>query len=184
MTSSRPLTLTLAGVAALTLALGLTGCSLGSLAGGSAGSTAGTTAGASAATTAGASAAPSSAGGAAAAFDACTLVSAADAATLTGYPLTGATPSTIADGQDQCVYGDSSGAGVTVIVYQPGSGVTFAMLKDISGGSDIQGIGDKASVGGIELDVQAGTHLIAVQGGLDIATSGPPLAKALIAALH
>jgi hypothetical protein len=184
MNSSRALPLALAGTASLTLALSPTGCSLGSSAGGSAGSTAGTAAGSTTGATSGASTAANFGAGSTAELDACTLVSAADAATLTGYPLTDATPSTIADGQDQCVYADSSGAGVTVIVYQQDSGVTLAMLKDISGGSDIQGIGDKASVGGIELDVQAGTHLIAVQGGLDIATSGPPLAKALIAALH
>lgn len=166
-------------VSVAVLALGLTGCSTGQL----------TNAG-SGIPGSGAPSAPAnggSGGTAPADIDACSLVAASQAATLTGKPFTQAITSKIATGQDQCKYSDATGDSMTVIVYQGTSGVTWNMMKDVLSNSStptsVSGLGDAAMVGAIELDVQAGKHLIAVQGGMDIATSGPPLAKAFVAAL-
>ncbi|MEO8527809.1 MAG: hypothetical protein ABI435_01905 [Pseudolysinimonas sp.] len=156
------------GLAAL--ALGLTGCSTGQSTNASSGAPGG-----------------GSGQAASAAIDVCSLVATSDAASLTGKPFTQADTSTIATGQDQCKYSDASGDSMTVIVYQGTSGVSWKMMTDVLSDSStptpVAGVGDQAMVGAIELDVQAGKYLIAVEGGMDIATSGPPLAKAIVAAL-
>jgi hypothetical protein len=53
----------------------------------------------------------------------CTLLPAAQAATLTGQAITSAAPSTIVGGQDKCEYADSAGTALDVVVDTPGSGV-------------------------------------------------------------
>lgn len=149
------------------------------------------------ATTVGSSTAPSTttaAGGGSAAkdVDACTLLTSAKASTLTGAHFTSTKSSTIAVGQDQCDYQGSPVLGLTVIVYQPTSGVTWTMLDSVltSVGKTktVTGVGDRSVVGSIELDAQAGTHLIAVQGAGGLLTgkySGAvAVAKAVIAGLH
>ena len=112
------------------------------------------------AATAGASA------GSSADIDACSLLSVEQATTLVAkYPYSAATPSTIATGQDMCTYANTGPLpDMIVIVYQPGSGVSFPVLTDASGATtSVSGVGDKAASGDIELDVQAGNRLIAVQ---------------------
>ena len=143
-----------------------------------------------AAGTAGASASTSS-GGAGAEINACSLLSAAQASSLGGNQYTAATPSTIATGQDQCDYANAGGSDLMVIVYQPSSGVTFDMLTSVQKGvgtvTNVSGVGDKAIVGSIELDVQTGDRLIAVEGAGGTLTGGysgaVAIAKAIIAAL-
>jgi len=79
-----------------------------------------------------------------------------------------------------------------VIVYEPNSGVPFAMLKSVQSGvgsfTEVSGVGDQAIVGQIELDAQAGNRLVAVQGAGGNLTGDEgravAVAKAVIAALH
>ncbi len=203
MTSFR----TTASIGLVALAFAITACS-----GGSTGATtapvAATTSAVSAApassTTVAASApAPAatgatSSGSGGAEIDACALLSVAQAASLVGNQYTAATPSTIAPGQDSCRYGSAEGFDLTVIVYQPWSGVTFAIVTSIqsNGGTvtNVSGVGDKAIAGEIELDVQAGDRIIAVEGAGGTLTDARgtltsdysravAVAKAIIAAL-
>ena len=123
-------------------------------------------------------------------IDACKLVSAATAGTDLGASYESATSSTIAPGQDQCAYATSDDSqALVVIVYQPNSGVTWSMLQSVQAGAGsiatVSGVGDKAILGSIELDVQTGTHFIAIEGGIvsQNATGAESLAKAEISAL-
>jgi hypothetical protein len=98
----------------------------------------------------------------------CALLSLARAGSLAGERYTSTAAATIAPGQDQCTYNNPDGPDLVIIVYQPGSGVTFSMLVTVLKGVGtvkvLRGLGDKAVVGAIELDVQAGKRLLAVQG--------------------
>ena len=132
------------------------------------------------------------AGGASTDIDACKLLSAAQAGSLDGKTYTSAQSQTIAPGQDQCTYSatddDSS---LVIIVYQSDSGVTWATMSSVLSGTgtvaNVSGVGDKAMVGAIELDAQAGSLLVAVQGAggtLDGGTDkAAAVTKAVIAAL-
>lgn len=73
---------------------------------------------------------------------------------------------------------------MTVIIYQAGSGVDWTILTGDSGATtSVSGVGDKAATdGAVELDVQAGTRLIAVQSSSD--TGRIAVAKAIVAAMH
>jgi hypothetical protein len=133
----------------------------------------------------------SSGGGAGTEINACSLVSAAQASSLVGGQYTAATPSTIAPGQDQCGYARADGSDLTVIVYQASSGVTFEMMTSVQSGAgtvtNVSGVGDKAIVGPIELDVETGDRIIAVEGaggtlGGDY-NGAVAIAKAVIATL-
>jgi hypothetical protein len=76
-----------------------------------------------------------------------------------------------------------------VIIYQPNSGVSFSTLTSTADATtSVPGVGDKAMSGGIELDVEAGNKIIAIQaaGGIGYGgsfTGAIAVAKALIAAL-
>ncbi len=98
----------------------------------------------------------------------CALLTLARAGSIMGKRYTSATAATIAPGQDQCTYHDPDGPDLVIIVYEPGCGVTFPMLVSVLKGVGtvkvLRGLGDKAVVGAIELDVQAGKRLLAVQG--------------------
>jgi hypothetical protein len=100
---------------------------------------------------------------------------------------------TIATGQDQCTYHASDDSSdLVVIVYQPNSGVSWPMMQSVlSGVGDVKavsGVGDKAMIGQIELDVQAGQRLVAVQGAGGLLTgsySGAvSVAKIVVSGLH
>jgi hypothetical protein len=135
--------------------------------------------------------ASTTAGGAGADINACSLLPAAQASSLSGKQYTAATPSTIATGQDQCEYKGADGADLTVIVYQPSSGVTFDMVNTVQQGAGtvtpVSGVGDQAIAGAIELDVKTGDRLIAVEGAGGTLTGdyshAVAMAKAIIAAL-
>ncbi len=138
---------------------------------------------------------PSTAAGAAAGskFDTCSLLSAAQASSLVGRTYTSAVSQTIADGQDQCTYATPDPTiSLMVIVYQPTSGVNLQMMSSVLGDSgdvtQVTGVGDKAIVGQIELDVQTGERLVAVEGaGGKLSgdyTKAVAVAKAVIAGLH
>jgi hypothetical protein len=132
-----------------------------------------------------------SSGGGGAEIDACSLLSVSQASSLVGNQYTAATPSTIAPGQDQCDYARADGPDLTVIVYQPSSGVTFEMATSVQSGAgtvtNVSGVGDKAIAGSIELDVAIGDRIIAVEGAGGTLTSdysrAVAVAKAIIAAL-
>jgi hypothetical protein len=111
------------------------------------------------------------------------LLSADQASSLTGETLSAGVSSTIAPGQDQCVYHSDSSVGLTVIVYQSSSGVSWSVLLDGSSADQpVSGVGDKAETDGVvELDVQAGDRLIAVQTASD--TGRVAVAKQLVGAL-
>ena len=102
---------------------------------------------------------------------------------MVGETLSTGVSSTIATGQDQCKYDGDSSVGLTIIVYQPSSGVSWSVLLDGSSANQpVSGVGDKAeSDGAVELDVQSGDHLIAVQGTSD--TGRIAVAKQLVGAL-
>jgi hypothetical protein len=126
----------------------------------------------------------------------CALLALARAESLAGKRYTSATAATIAPGQDQCTYHNPDGSDLVIIVYQPGSGVTFSMLVSVLKGVGtvkvLRGLGDKAVVGAIELDVQAGKRLLAVQGAGGTVAGGYSgnysraiaVAKAVLAKLH
>lgn len=162
-------------------------------------STSGTGSGANGATSAGAAGqassgatSPAAAAAAGADIDACKLLSVSQAEALTGKSYGSAQSQTIAPGQDQCTYSSTDdGTDLVIIVYQPNSGVTWdtmtTVLSSVGTVESVSGVGDKAELGAIELDAQAGSRLIAVQdaGGT---VSGTPdkaeaVAKAVIAAL-
>ena len=135
--------------------------------------------------------ASTSGGGTGAEINACSLLSVAQASSLAGNQYTAATPSTIAPGQDQCDYARADGPDLTIIVYQPSSGVTLGMATSVQSGAgtvtDVSGVGDKAIAGSIELDVQTGDRIIAVEGAGGTLTGdysrAVAVAKAIIAAL-
>jgi hypothetical protein len=98
---------------------------------------------------------------------------------------------TIAKGQDQCTYANTGPLpDMVVIIYQPSSDATFATLTQIAGAdTPVSGVGDKAADGGIELDIQTGDKLIAIQAAGGIGYGGSfdgaiAVGKALVAALH
>ena len=192
-----PIRSTIASAALLALlAVTVTACSSGSatsttgagspIASSAAGSDSGTS-------TSAASSASAGGGSASAELDACSLLSTAQASTLVGKQYSGSTSKTIARGQDQCDYtpSDNQSSNLTVIVYQPTSGVTLQMMSSVLGDSsdvtNVDGVGDKAIVGQIELDAQAGKRLVAVQGAGGKLTGdyskAAAVAKAVIAAL-
>jgi hypothetical protein len=80
---------------------------------------------------------------------------------------------------------------LVIIVYQPTSGVSMQMMTSVLSDSgdvtNVSGVGDKAIVGEIELDAQAGKQLIAIQGGggnlAGDYSKAVAVAKAVIAAL-
>jgi hypothetical protein len=106
----------------------------------------------------------------------CALLPLARAEFLTAKKYSSTTAATIAGGQDACTYANTDGSDLVIIVYQPGSGVSFSMLVGVLKGSGtvkvLRGLGDKAVVGAIELDVQAGKRLLAVQGAGGTLTGG------------
>ena len=132
-------------------------------------------------------------GGSAQVLDACTLLPLARASSLAPRHYSAAKPKTIAPGQDQCTYkSPDNGSDLVVIIYQPGSGVTWPMMTSVLKGAgtvkSVSGVGDKAMVGSIELDAQAGSRLVAVQGAGGTLTGSyggaAAIAKAAIAGLH
>ena len=134
----------------------------------------------------------SSTGNSSAQVDTCSLLPLAEAESLAAQQYSSATPQTIASGQDQCTYASADqGADLVVIVYQPNSGVSFAMMKSVQNGvgpvAEVTGVGDQAIVGQIELDAQAGTRLVAVEGAGGLGSNedrAVAVAKAVIVALH
>lgn len=123
-------------------------------------------------------------------LNACSLLTGAQASSLTGRAYGAGSASTIAPGQDQCDY-PYSGAGIdlTVIVYQPSSGVSWDMMNSVLSGvgtvQQVSGVGDKAMFAGIELDFATGKWLVAIQGagGLGQDAGAIAIGKQLVGAL-
>jgi hypothetical protein len=180
---------TLVGTLGAAIALtSISACSNGTKAASAAGSA---SLPASAASTPATAASPSTSAAAGGGSNACSLLSVAQATTLVpGHTFTAAVPTTPSTGIEECAYGTSDdGQAMTVTVYQSGSGVSFAMLKTVNASvgavTSVPGVGDQAVLGTIELDVQAGQHLMAIQGGFVTQGSAAPVAvaKAILAAL-
>jgi hypothetical protein len=138
------------------------------------------------------SAAASTAPAAAAAgeIDACSLMTGAQASSLTGRQYGAGTASTIAKGQDMCDYPYSGPSiALDVIVYGPSSGVGWAtanaVLSNVGTVTQVSGVGDKAIFAGIELDIQTGKWIIAIQGAdkINQDTGAIAIGKVLVAAL-
>jgi hypothetical protein len=132
-------------------------------------------------------------GGSGQSLNACSLLSITRASSLTGRHYSAAKAQVTATGQDQCTYKGTAGASdLDVIVYQPASGVTWQTLTSVLKGTgtvtNVSGVGDRAMVGAIELDAQAGSRLVAVLGAGGTLTgdhsAAAAIAKAVIAALH
>jgi hypothetical protein len=125
-------------------------------------------------------------------LNACALLSVTRASSLGSKHYSAAKAQVIAAGQDQCTYkGTGGGSDLIVIVYQPVSGVTWQTMTSVLKGTgtvtSVSGVGDKAMVGAIELDAQAGSRLVAVLGAGGTLTgdhtAAAAIAKAVIAAL-
>jgi hypothetical protein len=123
-------------------------------------------------------------------INACALVSASAASALMGQTFTGSSSQKLAPGQDSCTYATSDDSqALQVIVYQPSSGVTWSMMKAVQSQAGkvtpVSGVGDKAILGEIELDVQAGKHFVAIEGGpVNADASGAEsLARTIVTAL-
>jgi hypothetical protein len=130
--------------------------------------------------------------GASSDLDACKLLTVAQASGQAGRTYASAVSKTIASGQDACTYHPADNTGdLVIIVYQPSSGVGWQMMTSVLTGTGavkaVSGVGDKAMVGQIELDAQAGQRLVAVQGAGGLLTGdytkAVTLAKTVIAAL-
>jgi hypothetical protein len=123
-------------------------------------------------------------------LNACSLLTGAQASSLTGRDYGAGTASTIANGQDQCTYPYSGPSiDLTVIVYEPTSGVSWSVMQSVLGNAGtvtpVSGVGDKAMFSSIELDVQTGKWLFAIQGADDLNndTGAIAIAKQLVGAL-
>ena len=123
-------------------------------------------------------------------INACSLMTGAQASSLTGRKYGAGTASTIAAGQDQCTYPYSGpSVDLVVIIYQPTSGVSWSVMQSVLGGvgtvTQVSGVGDKAMFSSIELDIQTGKWLIAIQGAdnLNQDTGAIAIGKVLVAAL-
>jgi hypothetical protein len=123
-------------------------------------------------------------------LNACSLLTGAEASSLTGRGYGAGTAATIAPGQDQCTYPYSGPSiDLVVIVYAPTSGVSWSTMQAVLGGAGtitpVSGVGDKAMFSSIELDVQTGKWLIAIQGADDLNKDAGAIAiaKQLVGAL-
>ncbi len=123
-------------------------------------------------------------------LNACSLLTGAQASSLTGRKYGGGTPATIAAGQDQCTYPYSGpSVDLVVIVYTPSSGVSWntmqAVLSGVGTVQQVSGVGDKAMFAGVELDVETGKWLVAIQGADDLNKDAGAIAigKELVGAL-
>jgi hypothetical protein len=123
-------------------------------------------------------------------IDACSLMTGAEASSLTGRSYGAGVSKMIAPGQDQCTYPYSGpSVDLVVIIYQPNSGVSLDIMRSVLSGvgtvADVPGVGDKAIFAGIELDVATGQRLIAVQGAdaLNSDTGAIAIAKHLVSEL-
>lgn len=134
-----------------------------------------------------ASSAPAAAAGGE--INACSLLTGAQASSLSGRTYADGTASTIAKGQDQCDYPYSGGGiDLIVIVYQPDSGVSWqtaqAVLNGVGNVQQVAGVGDKAMFAGIELDVATGKWIFAIEGAdkLGADTGSIAIAKEIVGA--
>jgi hypothetical protein len=138
-----------------------------------------------------ASSAPAAAAGGK--LDACSLLTGAQASSLTGRQFGAGATSTIAAGQDQCDYpyqGTDFGVDLIVIVYEPTSGVSWDTMSSVLSGvgtvMQVSGVGDKAMFAGVELDLATGKWLVAIQGadpGVGQDTGAIAIGKELVGAL-
>lgn len=123
-------------------------------------------------------------------LNACSLMTGAEASSLTGRKYGGGTPATIAPGQDQCTYPYTGpSVDLVVIVYAPTSGVGWSTMQAVLSGvgtvTQVSGVGDKAMFAGVELDVATGKWLVAIQGADDLGKDAGAIAigKQLVGAL-
>jgi hypothetical protein len=129
-------------------------------------------------------------GGSSGSTNVCTMVSASTASSAMGVTFTGSKSSSLGAGEDGCTYASSgSPAALIVTVYQSSSGMTWTtmqgVLSSLGAVKSVSGVGDKATLGGSQLNVQAGTRIIAIEGA-SVGTNpsgAESLAKKLVTAL-
>ncbi len=144
-------------------------------------------------TTAGASTASSDAGnGGSSSVNVCSLLTAAQASSITGVTYTAAT----AAGSKACTYASTVAPIPMTITVTPNAGSAAAWTDELSTlGLDgvaavtISGVGDRAATSTGSLGTQSGSWIIQVDGGDSTSTDGVftksiAVAKAIIAALH
>ena len=143
-----------------------------------------------ASTSGGGSSGGTAAGGSSGSTNVCTLISASTAGSALGQTFTGAKSGSLSTGEDICTYSASGAPDAAIVtVYQLNSGMTWTTfagtLESLGPVKSVSGVGDKATLGKDQLDVQAGSRLIAISG--DAVTSNPTgaeaVAKKLISAL-
>jgi len=129
-------------------------------------------------------------GGSSGGTNVCSLISASAASSAMGVSYTGAKSGTLSTGEDTCTYATSaSSTALIATVYESNSGMTWAtasgVLSSLGSTTSVSGVGDKAILGGEQLDVQAGARIIAIEGdAVSTNSSGAEaLAKKLISAL-
>ncbi|HEV2635361.1 MAG TPA: hypothetical protein VGX23_09465 [Actinocrinis sp.] len=189
---------TIPAIMALTVAVAATAACSGTSTSATAGAGSGApsaTAGAGAATAQGSSPTASAAavgGGSSTVADACKLLSVAQAQSLVGRSYSSSSSQVLSPGVDQCTYVSSDDdSDLEITTYQPNSGVTWDMLNTVLSSvgtvTSVSGVGDKATMGATEIDVQAGSRLLAVEGAGGTVSGHPDkaiaVAKAVVAAL-
>ena len=113
-------------------------------------------------------------------------MSGAQATTLSKRAFGAGTESSLAPGQDQCEYPYADGVAMDIIVYEPGSGVTWdALQSQLSGEgtvTQVPGVGDKAMFAALDLDVATGKYFIDISsaGGDGDDTGAIAIAKVLV----
>ena len=121
-------------------------------------------------------------GGSSGGTNVCNLVGASAAGTDMGLTLTSAKSGTLSSGEDVCTYSASGSPDALIVtVYESGSGMTWATMQGVLEGTgpvkSVSGVGDKATLGNMQLNVQAGSRIIAIEG--DSVTTNPSGAEAL-----
>ena len=156
----------------------------GAAGGGSAAAGAGAGAGATSAAANPAAGSASPAGAPTRTVNICAVISAAQAAKITGQPYTVAEPQT-GDWAAQCAYNndDATAQGVNVTLFDTNAVTTWNLVHS-GDHSDISGLGDKALWDNDNtLYVLSGTDLIQVN-GLSSEQASEALARPVLAALH
>lgn len=129
-------------------------------------------------------------GGSSTDINVCNLVGASAASSAMGLTFTGAKSGALTSGVDACTYSTSaSSVALIATVYQPSSGMNWPTMEGVLEGTgavkSVSGVGDKASLGNLQLNVQAGSRIIAIEGeSVSTNPSGAEaLAKKLVSAL-
>ena len=120
-------------------------------------------------TSASSGASAASGGGSSGGTNVCNLVGASTASSAMGVSFTSSKTSSFGSGEDACTYAASgSPAALIVTVYQPKSGMTWTTMQGVLASlgpvKSVSGVGDDAALAKLQLSVQAGSRVIAIEG--------------------